>query len=278
MNLEQYKTWLRLNCTSEKTVKSYFDNMKRFFDVHEIFNQENVNDFYLNLKDSGRKESTLNQLRKSLAKYVEFSNIEIDLPKTKKPNKQDRNYITEDDLLNKILPDMNQISTSNYQNELILLKVMFYTGLRKEELIRLKKEHVIIGETLIVEGEKIKDNYLMIVDTKGKVDRKVPFSNKLKKDIEKLFLINNGKENLLGITYRQIELVISRINEGLNMKLKPHSFRHSFARYMLVKGVDLYTLKNLMGHKKIETTEIYLHDLNNEMTREICWKIFNKEK
>lgn len=49
------------------------------------------------------------------------------------------------------------------------------------------------------------------------------------------------------------------LSAGIRKDIHPHSLRHTFAVTLLEADVDLETIKNLLGHKKIETTSIYLH-------------------
>ncbi|MGL5153226.1 MAG: tyrosine-type recombinase/integrase [Clostridium sp.] len=70
-----------------------------------------------------------------------------------------------------------------------------------------------------------------------------------------------GNDPSKAITIRTVEEFMSTfvIRSGITKKATPHSLRHSFATHLMNDGVDLLTIKRLLGHSDIRSTLIYLH-------------------
>lgn len=147
------------------------------------------------------------------------------------------------------------LSVCNKEWQLVVL-LGCRAGLRREELAFLKWEDV-----------DFKNNQLYIAPHKTEKYRYIPIAEDLRKALEKakktrkdeVYVINVGdttkraSKNYLSDDYRD-EVVC---------KLPFHSFlhklRHTFATHLVQKEVDLYKVKNLMGHSSITMTEIYAH-------------------
>ena len=71
------------------------------------------------------------------------------------------------------------------------------------------------------------------------------------------------------ITTRGVRDIIDKIllKSSSNLKITPHTFRHSFATMLLNEGCDLKSVQELLGHISLSTTSIYTHVSNEELKR-----------
>ena len=146
----------------------------------------------------------------------------------------------------------------------IVLSLIYSAGLRGQEVINLK-----IGD---VDFERMT---IHIRQSKYKKDRIVPLSQAMAVGLKKYMgaenphiWMFNGKQpgsqySVKGLSWVMREnLKKTSISKEVNL----HSLRHSYATHLLEDGVDIVTLKNLLGHAEITTTMIYLHTAQFERT------------
>lgn len=155
-----------------------------------------------------------------------------------------------------------------------ILETLFSTGMRISELVALNREQLKLKPGT-------KDIELSIIGKGGRI-RVVYLSERTIEWLKRYLETRNDKEKPLFINYRakscsprrltprSIEKNIKKyaIKAGLPMTTTPHVMRHSFSTDLLVRGVDLRTLQEFLGHKSIAATQIYTH-VTNKRLREI---------
>jgi len=141
------------------------------------------------------------------------------------------------------------------------------TGMRLGELINLEWTDVDFERGTIT--IKVKDFW----EPKNSKPRVIPMANKLeevlkdlKKDSRWVFTTRNG--NQLNKNHLRERLVKVCMNIGIELA-NIHTFRHTFASHLVMKGVDLPTIQKLMGHSNIKTTMIYAHLAPEHLKRAI---------
>lgn len=139
----------------------------------------------------------------------------------------------------------------------IVLTLIYSAGLRSQEVINLKLSDIDFERKTI-----------HIRQSKYKKDRIVPLSDYMSKGIKKYISVEhphvwlfNGKEldgrySAKGLSWIMRETLKKT---SIQKKVNLHSLRHSYATHLLEDGVNIVTIKNLLGHATIQTTMIYLH-------------------
>ena len=171
--------------------------------------------------------------------------------------------------LEKILkiPDLK---TPLGQRDLLILEILYSTGVRVGELVNIQiKDINIHNQTIKILGKGNKERYVLFGSKLKKVlnlyltDGRIKL---LKRQTDYLILNHIGN----AITDRGIRNIIQKIIQKgqLEYKISPHVFRHTFATHMLENGAELRCVQELLGHENLSTTEIYTH-VTNERLRNI---------
>lgn len=157
-----------------------------------------------------------------------------------------------------------------------MLELMYCGGLRVSELLDLN-----VGQ---VNASDYVNSYLRIVG-KGDKERIVIMSKTAAKWVHKYLDVarpqfTEDKSTWLFVSYTGKKLSINVVWEFLREaaqkagipieKVHPHVIRHSFATHMLQGGANLMTIKELMGHASIATTQVYLTVMNREKATEFA--------
>lgn len=264
--LSKFYEWLQLNKNSNKTVKTYFQQVDCFGKWCEYnFNQENLNKYVIKLREEEKSQSTINSFLISIRAYTKFSGVELEIPIPKKVKRKGiKFYFTEKNMaeIYKNLPLLN----GDYNKKELILKFMFYTGIRPSALFKLQVKDVDFDKKNI-----------NIYNAKGNKDRVIPFiNNKLYNELKNHCSGKEGK--MFNFTYGQLLYLFKQIKKILNIEdgLEPRTMRVSFAKYCLSVGMDISYLKKLMGHTDIKITELYAEP-DERMIKDFCEKI-RKEK
>jgi len=148
----------------------------------------------------------------------------------------------------------------------VLLALIYSAGLRLSEVIKLRLEDI--------DSDRMQ---IRIRQGKGRKDRYVVLSVLILSGLRKYYQSScpkkwlfNGRRAGEPLSRRAVQWVMRRAKSqaGINKEVSTHSLRHSYATHLLEDGVDLYTIKEQLGHSSIETTLLYLHIAQTE--RKLC--------
>jgi len=239
---------IKLRKYSFQTGKAYISVVKRF-----LKSGQTLREFLLS--HSNKSRSTMRQTYFALKFFYEnvlHETFDENIPLAKKKMKLP--IVLSREEIKKMIE-----TTANIKHKLILM-CLYYAGLRLDEVRNLKWQDIDVDRGII-----------HVKTAKGGKERIVFLHPKLKEMLE---IYGANKQGLVFISQmgrkynkRTIQQIvkIAASRAGIKKKVTPHTLRHSFATHLLEGGADIRYIQQLLGHKNLQTTQIYTHVANKDI-------------
>ncbi len=278
---------------SQRTVSAYAYDLAKFSEfavmrIGEVCNVEDIDPYLIRtylqfLANTGYKKCNMAVSRgrklatlKSFFKYLLAEGsvkgdptMQLKMPRTKQ---KEPSYLTEPEYKRLLKAVKNNATKYFKQRDVAIVNILLGMGLRLSELVELN-----IGDVNF-------DDRTIKATRKGNQERILPANKEVMMSIQRYLKTRKNRET-------QHPLFLSKRNQRIDNasvwrvvkkylkqagiekeKLSPHTLRHTFATTLLKQGENLLTIKKLLSHRNLRTTERYLH-INDQDLRSAVGKI-----
>lgn len=260
---------------SNHTVTAYKNDLHSFFEFcKEEYETENLKDVHysqirswiVKLVDEGisnnsinRKISSLKSFYKFLQKTNQITTNPLVKHKSLKVAKKVQVPFTSKEI-NEVIDGLDVESDFKSIRNKLIVELFYSTGMRRAELINLKLNAINFqSKTIKVLGKRYKERLIPLIPSVIKtIEEYISFKNKITTDTDYLFVTEKGKKIYETLVYRVINNYFSIVST--KVKKSPHILRHSFATHLLNQGADLNSVKELLGHSSLASTQVYTHN------------------
>lgn len=204
-----------------------------------------------------RKISSLKSFYKYLQKSKQIDLNPLAKHKALKVAKKVQVPFSKDEV-NQAIQTIDGSSEFEYLRDKLIVELLYATGMRRAELINLKLSDVdLSNNTIKVLGKRNKERYIPLIPLV--VDSLNEYIEERKKiNSEEILFITNKQNKLYpSLVYGIINKYFSTVSS--KTKKSPHVLRHSFATHLLDEGADLNSVKELLGHASLASTQVYTH-------------------
>ncbi|PIF33244.1 integrase/recombinase XerC [Flavobacterium sp. 9] len=284
-NKEAFRDYLELEKKySVHTVNAYLNDILFFETFNKThFEQENIEQvnysqirsWIVSLVDEDISNVSVNRKMASLKAFYKFllKTKQIEVSPMLKHKALKTPKIIQIPFSEKELTDlMQEIENPSGFEEVrdkLIIDLFYTTGMRRAELIHLMKNNVDLSSNVVkVLGKRNKERIIPILPI---IIEQFGLYLKERSQLEKIvdddyfFISRKGLKLSESFVYRLINSYFSRVSE--KVKKSPHVLRHTFATHLLNNGADLNSVKELLGHSSLASTQVYTHNSLAELKK-----------
>jgi integrase/recombinase XerC len=242
--------------------------------LHEV-NYSQIRSWIVSLVDDGISNTSVNRKVSSLKSFYRFllktKQIEVSPLLKHKALKTPKNLqipFSEKEL-DAVLNRIEYPKGFEGVRDKLIIDLLYTTGIRRTELIHLKVSNVNNAtNTLKVLGKRNKERILPILPI---ISQQITSYFSERANLEQIkaedyfFLTIKGVKMSDSLVYRLINDYFSIVSE--KVKKSPHILRHTFATHLLNNGADINSVKELLGHSSLASTQVYTHSSLSELKK-----------
>ncbi|WP_333600945.1 tyrosine-type recombinase/integrase [Flavobacterium sp.] len=269
---------------SQHTVTAYSHDIAFFesflssqFDDNNLIsvNYNQIRAWIVSLSDDGISNTSINRKISSLKSFYKFllktKQIEasplLKHKALKAPKKLQIPFSEKE--LDLVLNQLNYSEDYEGVRDKLIIDLFYTTGIRRAELVNLKIHNVDLSNlTMKVLGKRNKERIIPILPIIAEELKKY-LSERARlqsvTDSAYFFLLSNGVKLNDSFVYRLINYYFSNVSE--KVKKSPHILRHTFATHLLNNGADINSVKELLGHSSLASTQVYTHNSLAELKK-----------
>ena len=254
----------------QEFLKNNFDQ-----ELLENVNYSMIRSWIVSMVDTGISNSSVNRKIASLKAFYKFllktkqieSSPLLKHKSLKTPKKLQIPFSENE--LDRVLNNLKFPEGYEGIRDKLIIDLFYTTGVRRAELINLKMQNVDLHSgTLKVLGKRNKERIVPIIPIlASQIKLYLSERSHLEsiKDADYFFLLLKGVKLNDSFVYRLINHYFSHVSE--KVKKSPHILRHTFATHLLNNGADLNSVKELLGHASLASTQVYTHSSLSELKK-----------